>query len=241
MEYLNIQQFHHKKLVYVSPHHDDMVLSSGGLIGEISTICESLVLINVFTKSLWAPGIIGEVKCEKVETVRTCEDRFYCEKYGIEQMNLGFRDSSVRGYDADSELAAEVCNDKIYHDVLKCLRKLIKSMQYDFIFCPVGVGNHIDHKIVLEALRGMEPGKILFYEDLPYAVKYNELEIYKSIKGDLGELKEYFIDITRVFDKKIEDILLYQSQLESDLLLNIRKCAERFKGDAFMERIWVFK
>ncbi len=233
----SIDIFKRKKIVYISPHFDDMVLSNGGIIRNILNNNGSIVLVNVFTKSSWSSQL--ENKNERYITrIRELEDNKYCVKLGIQNINLGFNDSSIRGYNDINELFASVDNDSIFFCIKQKLYTVLKNINFDYVLCPLAIGQHIDHEIVFKSIKSIYKLKVLFYEDLPYGCKYSDSYIRKCIKKKLDYPKEYYFDITEVIDNKCNDISIYKSQLEKQLVSDVINYSNRFENRKHYERLW---
>jgi|LSQX01.1.fsa_nt_gb LmbE family N-acetylglucosaminyl deacetylase len=239
MKQLNASMFKDKDILFLSPHHDDMVLSCGGFIRSIRPYCGRFAVINVFTKSLWAPNAKGNLIEEDISSLRLSEDDDYCGIHHIESYNLGFKDSLIRGYDSISELNADINEDEIFYKVMKKLRKVIDALRYDYILGPMAIGGHIDHKMVLEAVMGHTKGTMILYEDIPYAYSCKGHEQIKEVGRSIGNMEARYCDITSSFIEKIDDIQIYKSQLEEGLLEKVRFCASRFNSGAYYERMWL--
>ncbi len=234
----NAEIFNNRKITYLSPHFDDMVLSNGGLIRKISGGFKEFTLVNVFTNSLWAPNRPDTFDIKEITDIRRREDASYCGSLGLRHINLGFDDSSVRGYDARSELLAIASEDKAYAQVKKQITDLLIDTELDFLFCPLAVGNHIDHKIIFETVKGIKPRNVFYYEDLPYASGSTEQSI-NSITGTiLKSPKAYYVEIQTVINEKLSDIAIYNSQLEADLFDKVKAYSYRFCRKKGFERIW---
>ncbi|RCX11126.1 LmbE family N-acetylglucosaminyl deacetylase [Anaerobacterium chartisolvens] len=235
---LNTEIFNNKKIIYLSPHFDDMVLSNGGLARKIYEGFKQFTLVNVFTNSLWAPNCPDTLDMKEITEIRHREDASYCSRLGLQYINLDFDDSSVRGYDAQIELSASVNEDKAYAPVKRRIAELLSDMDFDFVFCPLAVGNHIDHRIIFETVKEARPRNVLYYEDLPYALGFTE-ESIKSIAGTaLKNPTAYYVEIHTVMDEKLNDIVIYDSQLEAEPSGNVNAYLHKlFQRDGF-ERIW---
>lgn len=94
-----------KNLYFVSPHLDDAVFSSGGLLSELSKKGYNITLINVFTKPSTGPYTLsikkflkscGYTDAFKLYKDRISEDHDVAKKLGIKVINLNFIDALWR-------------------------------------------------------------------------------------------------------------------------------------------------
>ncbi len=80
---------------------------------------------------------------------------------------------------------------------------LTNTYQFDTIFAPIGIGNHIDHIVVNEAIKTLKTESI-FWEDFPYSVNSQaKVSDYKS--------EEVLPD----WNKKLHLMKMYESQFDA--------------------------
>lgn len=144
----------------VSPHLDDAVLSVPGFLRSRALRGERVIVLTVFSE-----GDAGHAE-------RRAEDLAALALLGVEALHLGLRDAPLRrglersfralvlgalpGDDADAAL------------VVRTLVDAIVALAPTITLLPLGVGEHIDHRIVHTAHSRL-PGPVGFYEDRPYA------------------------------------------------------------------------
>ncbi len=144
---------------------------------------------------------------------------------------LDLPDAVFRGYEGDAQLLGAPRGDDTAP--FELLRQEIVRLEPQKLYLPLGVGGHIDHQLcrdVGDALlhqdrRWVMPGpdyagKIIFYEDFPYAWwnDFNRLEdlgadVVASLPGDVSIFPTY-TDIGDQIERKITGISLYESQIE---------------------------
>lgn len=140
----------------LSPHPDDLVLSG------YSAICErrekqAIEFFNVSSFTRW------RLKSKLLVTAyRTLEDRVILGLLNVKVSFLFLGDTSV-----SIEGRHSIC--------LGDLKALLSSSGIPHkLFCPLGIGGHLDHMFVRQSgidlwqSWGKEP-ELFFYEDLPYA------------------------------------------------------------------------
>ena len=144
-------------LLVVSPHLDDAVLSCAGAILAHTSAGNRAVVATVFSE-----GSDGERRRE--------EDRAALEVLHAEAMHLGLLDAPQRLGAARSHRALVEEAELAATDVSMArarLERVIKSVQPTRVLAPLGVGGHVDHRVVHAAL--VERPGVEFYEERPYA------------------------------------------------------------------------
>jgi LmbE family N-acetylglucosaminyl deacetylase len=160
--------------IYLSPHFDDIAFSLGSLISAE----DGGTLVNVFTRSPYIAGReLGRTpdaaEVDRVSAVRSDEDRAFAERYRLRVVDLGRQEAILRGLhpfagEDVSEGAAQI------RPALKETLDILVSDAAARIFCPAGIGRHVDHlavrAVAIEWYRAKKrSGQLWFYEDLPYA------------------------------------------------------------------------
>lgn len=174
--------------LFISPHLDDIALSCGGRAhalarsGEtvlIATICtgdtpvsvaDSLAVLRVHDE--WRLGSHPYAR-------RRAEDRRACLLLGARAIHLGLLDAVYRQDGAGRMLysrkfigARVKPYDRSHHAA--GLRSALEKLDHRFpgarVYCPLGLGAHVDHVIARQQVaRVFAAGQIVYYEDYPYA------------------------------------------------------------------------
>jgi LmbE family N-acetylglucosaminyl deacetylase len=138
------------KLLVVSPHFDDAVLSVGAAMCARARAGTDVVVATVCT---------GVQKQSRVD-----EDANAAAIIGARTVHVGLADAPLRGI-KPKELC-EIDDDVAFAvEVADALRPLVQSA--DEVWGPLGVGRHVDHRATYSAL--VQLGCTTFYEDRPYA------------------------------------------------------------------------
>lgn len=205
----------------LSPHPDDLALSVGGTILNLRSVGVEIKVITFFTTSTFSPYL----KTDRVPEVRIEEDRSYFSSLRIEYLHLDLPDTSVRypsnllgkGLLEEAELLGAVT------------RTLADEGGALFVFSPLAVGGHLDHRIVK---RGAElsfpPSKLIYYEDLPYVA---EME-WTGLEG----WSKCEVDIREFWDERERLLRIYRSQVSEAELELVRRYLSR--GGRKVETLW---
>lgn len=231
------------KILFLSPHPDDLGLCLGGILAAKERKNKFMVM-DFFTRSVYAPNLKpGQRKETVVSRERLLEEYRYCDRYGVEVFPLDWPDSSLRGYTDDEETKGILPHDKFPGYVKKKLEKVLAKIKPDIIFCPLAIGNHIDHSIVLWALlQAKKPDAlILYYEDLPYVSGIEPDAIRQVILPTLSDPGFIRVDITSTMEEKLRSLQIYKSTLTRDDLRRVRRHAGRLAAgeNNYFERLWL--
>jgi LmbE family N-acetylglucosaminyl deacetylase len=153
--------------VFISPHLDDAILSCAGRIQRHVARGERVVLLTIFSHAdpEDAAGWAG----------RRREDAAAATLLGAEPRWLGmpdapFRDPAYAGFDFDVLTGPHAPGDARWRERLtERLREELEALCPGMVYAPLGVGDHVDHRLVFEAAAELRPSA-RFYEDHPYAL-----------------------------------------------------------------------
>lgn len=160
--------------IYLSPHHDDIAFSLGAQVAA----APGGMLVNLFTRSGYVDGAPLDVRpdadtIERVSSLRRAEDAAFAERYGLERVEFGLDEPPLLGRSPwdPSGLADDIAQLRA---PLTALLQRLPSDGGARVFCPAGIGGHVNHlatrTLVIELLpQLLRRGEVLFYEDLPYA------------------------------------------------------------------------
>lgn len=232
-----------KRIVLLSPHPDDIAFSIGGTICSDSFKNASFLLMNIFNKSQYC---LPTFKTDCINQQREQEDKKFAEDFSLIIHNLDLPDSSVLGHTAYSET---ICapNDMRSITLKQKLTNILNREKPDIVFCPLGIGGHIDHKMIKEICIDTyheNDWDLIFYEDLPYAYYYSSVGIESIVRKtiSLKNLCAQYINITDIWDVKERGIKYYESQVNQTITSNIKIYAQSLGlGTTLLERIWVTK
>lgn len=189
---------------FISPHFDDAVLSAGALMMDLSGKTQ-VTVINVFTKpgqnnTLSAKSFIKQCGSETGKNLfvaREKEDKKVLSEMNIKVVNLGLLDALWRTkggkvYGFLGKIVPEfahiyptyrwhVKKGKISTYDRDTTRKLTKELLRiikpgDFIFCPIGIGGHVDHLLVKKVCE-QSFENLIFWSDYPYNIRQDKRDL----------------------------------------------------------------
>ncbi len=212
------------RIIYLSPHLDDAVLSAGGLI---RSQCDAGNSVEIWTIMAGVPGpgeptdfarlmhqVWGFANGEETVTARRLEDRRAAAEVGAQPVHFDFldclyrrgregqalyADAAVPVHPEDSDLPAQVAN---------ALRGRLRPD--DRVICQLAIGKHVDHVIVRLAAEML--GRPLVYDaDMPYLVNHPD-DLEPATRGMQSSLQQVSDDN---FGHWVRGIKCYASQVDS--------------------------
>ena len=161
--------------IYLAPHSDDVCFS----IGALAASRRAGTLLTVFSVSRYLADARAALRASVLDVTRRrmAEDTEFARRVGLSARWLGLSEAPIRGEmpfdDAPIAPAVQASREAL-------LAALIgptlgqRAARRPWLFCPLGVGAHRDHRtvraIVLSAFGTLAVRyRIGFYEDLHYA------------------------------------------------------------------------
>jgi hypothetical protein len=154
--------------IFISPHIDDVLFSSGGTLLQ-SRSRGTVLVVNVFSKS------IRQTKLRKEE------ENFIAQRLGYESVFLDFPDLERRSPWARWPAAMYRtlgAGEAVWVAAIgEAVSTLLKPLTYRQCYFPLGVGSHLDHEICFWAgVEFFSKPSTFFYEDIPYALAPGNIE-----------------------------------------------------------------
>ena len=227
----------HGHHIFLSPHYDDACFSLGDFLASIfspsglSASPNIGILLNIFTRTNYLaadrrrrlssckPG--SEV--ETISDIRRTEDRLFAAKVNVSARHCGLDDAPLRGRDPfgayDLTQDTETLGRPILSSILNCRKD---DAQAGAIFCPMGIGRHVDHIITRDVILNHYTSlnttfSICFYEDLYYASSHNA-----RVDGILAFFQRIYprraarlASPVAAIRPKLDLIRIYESQFEA--------------------------
>ncbi len=156
-------------ILFLSPHLDDAVFSCPAkILGEVQTGAR-VIVVTIFSHG----G--SNRQSRALYTRRRNEDKNAVRSLGASEYWLGFPDAPFRQsfYNSFRRIIFDTTPEDIGYaeEIAKVLDNLCSQLRPVKVYCPLGIGTHIDHRITFDAmslLRTRVPTS--YYEDRPYAV-----------------------------------------------------------------------
>ena len=171
--------------LYLSPHLDDAVLSCGGLIASQVAAGEAVVVLTAcagdpppgplsdFAQELtlrWGKGLAAS-------PARRAEDRVACGRLGASVIQLEVPDAIYRRQaDGTGLYSSEEAICGPLHPADKPLIGTLAARIAETcpegarLYSPLGVGNHVDHRLTRLAAERVRSG-LWYYPDFPYVAR----------------------------------------------------------------------
>jgi len=233
-----LRKIKNANVLIVSPHIDDAVFSLGGFIAKYQKDWSELTVANVFSNCGWSKD---NIPLELINDVRRNEDfEVFSEIENTQLSYLELDDTSVRGLDELTELDASLIDEEIRSKVTLKIDELLSSNEFDMIFFPLGIGNHIDHKVIFDYACSLDSKNIYFYEDMPYTAisSQSKVDNYMQIEGK--KMKFEVIDIADKVSDKRSMMMKYRSQISISECESILAYSTRQIDEKRVERVWRF-
>lgn len=223
------------RVLFVSPHPDDVAYSCGGLVDR-GLRGRDVHVLTIFSRSRFvALKALRHLDADAISRLRVDEDRAYCRSRELAYDCAGLPDSSLSGYDDRTETEGDVERDDRLRDASRVIAEAFARLRPSTVIAPAAIGGHIDHAIVHHAARRLAPPRLFFFEDLPYAA----LAPRAAVEADLrrrGLAPAMRVEIA--LPLKLAGMRAYASQTEREDEELVERHARSFDGVAEMEQLW---
>jgi LmbE family N-acetylglucosaminyl deacetylase len=226
------------KINILSPHIDDAAYCLALTISKCVKCKMEITIINCFTVTDWAIRFVSKDKNE-ISLLRKKEDEQFYKSYDfpITIVNLDLLDAPLRSGFIFQE---NVFGEREW-EMVEELKSYLENYVDGILFCPLAIGNHIDHAICREAVMQLyKKIKVIFFEDLPYAFRISKDEILAHVNDLQKNLNVKLIHQINPceqlsFDKE-QLIRIYDTQINEEICAEIiahmnAVCGERFWGE----------
>lgn len=151
--------------LFLSPHLDDAIFSCGGRILAAASAGMRVVIATLFSHARRGASETGAYRA------RRAEDRLAAGLLGAETQWLGMRDAPFRTH-VRRTFRGLLYTDYVEEErwILEAVRRLsalVGQLKPALLYAPLGVGNHVDHRVTFAAARRLGL-PFSFYEDRPY-------------------------------------------------------------------------
>ena len=169
--------------LFLSPHLDDVAFSCGGTFATLAQAGWQCVLLTVFTRSVPNPSGFA-LACQTDKdlgpeidylALRRAEDTLAARHLGATAVRwLDLPEAPHRGYHSPAALFADpLPTDNIGQEIAALLAAEIAATAPQLVFAPQGLGQHVDHRQVMQAVRAavLPVVPVLWYRDTPYIIR----------------------------------------------------------------------
>jgi len=242
-------------ILVLSPHRNDAAFSLGLAMEAWLAARHRVTVLGVFTRSATAPFSDADTVhpndlLSYVSGMRRKEDAELLKllpKLRMEDLNLKDAPIRLRCASGDEYTREPSAEDSAVAKIHKALAKLDAESKIDAVVLPLGLGHHVDHLVVRNAVLEFSATRACaFYEDLPDALRDGESfeanrDIDPAIEAQLATLGGSFApavltnrDETSI-KRKLKMVSVYASQINEPTMQIISNFATRYGGG---ERIW---
>jgi LmbE family N-acetylglucosaminyl deacetylase len=250
------------RMIFLSPHPDDAVLSCGGWIYELAQNGERPIVITIFggdrpaavppsdfARSLQERWQLGD----DAPARRRDEDRAACDRLGCYLIHLPFADAVYRIepvtrrylYDSEEAIFGEVHDEDIIERVAEAVEARVQRVLNARLVVPLTAGKHIDHVITRRAAERLN-AELIYYEDYPYAEQPERMtHVWGRANGAAAEWESESIELNEAaLLAKIEAFLCHRSQIstfyrdDEEVQERMRAYAELAGQGQIAERYW---
>ncbi len=203
-----------KKILLISPHFDDAVLSAGQFMAERP----DADVVTLFGGVPLTPDRIKtpyDLKCGFDNARNAVGSRIRENDAALALLNATAIDLEF----PDSQYKTEIANHVYLQDVVDKLQEIVDNGDYEFIMGPIGLG-HPDHTLVTEAMIHLKTDLPMYlWEDLPLRVVEPETVIPRLAMFGLTQDKLWQPATTdHKMARKIRALSCYKSQINTGIL-----------------------
>jgi LmbE family N-acetylglucosaminyl deacetylase len=249
------------RLIFLSPHPDDAVLSCGGWIYQLAQNGERPIVITIFggdapadaLRSDFARGLQARWQLgDDAPACRRDEDRAACDRLGCYLIHLPFADAAYRVdgqgqhlYASEEAIFSGVRDEDIIDRVAWAVEGRLRKVINARLVVPLTAGQHVDHVITREAAERLN-AELIYYEDYPYAEQLERMtHVWARANGAEAEWVSESIELSEdALQAKIEAFLLHRSQIstfyrdDEEVRQRMRAYAEFVSQGQIAERYW---
>ena len=251
MRNLFINKYSGRQHCFLSPHSDDLAFSISGFLEYISNFDVDVRFITIFSKSIYT-SLDSSLDIKHVTQMRKREDELFIKTINAswDPIWLDLDDAPLRPGNGNED----PCSPKSLSAYDLVLASRIVEILDEFlekdsvIFAPLGIGQHIDHRIVrAAALACFEKGReLIYFEDLPYAGEHDietlQATIFNFSSAAGLEFEQLLFYEEGLVEQKQKAFSCYASQTtEQDILLATKHVTRIARCLVPAERFWLVK
>lgn len=217
--------------LFISPHLDDAALSAAHTICAYLRQRKRVMVVTIFTRGSMetSPAIRTFLRQSRADTgntlfrVRRAEDNKSLATLGVIMMkHLPFVDGLFR---SDGKQLVYPTLQALFSGTIASrdsaiaqqIVQTIRSLQQDYthtstrVYTCLGVGNHVDHILVHNAVTNVFGKNTIYWEDVPY--RSHPAKLFSRLAGIHRPLKRISVDAADLVGQKKRAVFCYRSQL----------------------------
>ena len=249
--------------LYLSPHLDDAVLSCGGMILQQTAAGRSVAVVTVFAGSplpfrslspfalelhhRWQESASQEEFADPPAMRRVEDIRAFARLHpAIHVVHFPFMDCIYRVHPVTGE-ALYASEEAIFGELdsvdpaLEPLEISPPVLDESTLYCPLGIGHHVDHQVVRRVVDGwgFDSSQVRYYEDYPYAGAPG------AVEAIVGPNEGWIPSITPLseadLNAKIDAVGEHNSQIKTfwETREAMAEAVRQFTARTGGERVWI--
>jgi LmbE family N-acetylglucosaminyl deacetylase len=195
---------HYERIIVLSPHLDDAVLSCGGLLLQLRD--QLPILVATAATADCPPALLaGHPSLQRLldkwrpPAQRREEDAAALTLLKVNFVHLGFFDAIFRTdseqrllYQKVEEITSAPAESDAGHieGLRQAVAALLQSGKRLLVLAPLGLGHHVDHQIMGHIARDLKQTlafDLLYYEDFPYTLLTQHTQLVLEGRADRSE------------------------------------------------------
>jgi len=253
-----------KKVLIFEPHSDDAALSIGGIMWQYRDTCE-FTLITLGSSSNYTSYYFstrGPLKVQTVTDLRISENEIFMKYFHGKHIAAGENEAALRYRDGNwsreflkenrtsiSAFTNRFATEEERTRWTEVICKYLRTVPFDEIWMPMGVGTHTDHGITrdacLEALDReatlVAGADIYMYQEVPYDGQFSEhkLSIISTLESYGAQLEHHPIEISDSYAQKLRLLNIFASQFKLPAIRKgIETSARPPYSTGYYEHLW---
>lgn len=255
------------RVLILSPHLDDAVLSAGGFMDRAVKNGVSVVAATIFTADAEFDGEPSPFVQELHEwwglgsrpyEVRCKEDVASVQSLGADYIHGGMLDAIYRKGDDGQFLYASrkavfsppSTKDPVWEPLRALLAEWRRTIRPNVVLCPMTVGRHLDHIVTSQVFRSGYSewnAEVYLYEDIPYSAGLFPRDFPDSVPAAIErtawKIKGH-VDLDVDFERKFAAVAKYGSQIaeifpDLDAEKELKRYMAADAQGGFKERFWL--
>lgn len=181
--------------LYLAPHLDDVVLSCGGQIARAARAGGEVEILTVFAGDEPGPNeppasplvatifALWKLAAGRVMATRRGEDLAACRLLGVRAAHWELQEA-IHRRDPESGEALYPTLERLFGEIMAQEEPIVEALARRFadhaggagskpaqrIVAPLGIGGHVDHRLVRAAAERAFGERLVYFEEFPYIV-----------------------------------------------------------------------